>query len=391
MQWHITGIELIPLHVPFKESIRKVMQEGEHGVGMAIKVDESWLGGDFVICKLYDNEGNIGLGESFVWIPETGISPEQIIDIIKRVLFKYVIGESPFNLEKIHFKMDNNLANNGVSKGLIDIAIYDLIGKIINRPACDLMGGKVVASIPLSALIPLADLDTMVVLAKEFKKMGFTSLRYKLGQSVQKDIEISKAIRDVVGEEVRLRVDYNQAYKPSEAVNAIRAIEKYNIDFAEQPVRADDYLGMSYVQKRINIPLMAHEGFFSLKDFITLVELDAVGVLGINSERPGGITKALKAINYAEQKGIYTVIHNQPLGIGSAVHIHLATAKFYSLGYETELFGQVMMEDDLIKKPIIYKKGFARVPEGNGWGVELDESVIEKYNTNTSIQIGKCN
>ena len=249
------------------------------------------------------------------------------------------------------------------------------------------MGGKIKNEIPLAALIPLTDVRLMVGIAKSYYKQGYRTFRYKLGKNIQNDIEISEKIRRTLGNEVRLRVDYNQAYTPEEAVRAIKSIEPFGIDFAEQPVKADDYIGMAYVQQRVNTPLMAHEGFFNLRDFITLVELNAVGVLGINSERPGGVTNALEAIVYADKRGISTVIHNQPLGIASAMHIHMAAAKYNSLGYATELFGHVMLEDDLIVKPLDYSKGVAKVPDGPGWGVILDEKALQKYSTNPTIAI----
>ena len=146
---------------------------------------------------------------------------------------------------------------------------------------------------------------------------------------------------------------------------------------------------MAYVQKHVNTPLMSHEDFFSLRDFITLVELKAVGVLGINSTRPGGVTNALKAINYAEQRGIKTVIHDQPLGISSAMHIHIAAAKYHCLGYATELFGQEMLEDDLIVNPLNYEGGIAKLPDGPGWGIELDENAMQRYSTNSTKVIIK--
>ena len=359
------------------------------GLGMAIAAEEEWHGGEFVICKLLCDDGNIGLGESFVWLPETGISPEGIIDIIKKALSKYIIGESPFNVEKILHRMDINVARNEVAKGLCDMACYDLMGQIKGDPACDFIGGRNVDEIPLAALIPLADIETMVMLAKMFHKIGFRSFRYKLGRGVEEDVKISESIREALGSEVRLRVDYNQAYSPEEAVEAIKAIEQFSIDFAEQPIRADNFVGMGFVQKRVDTPLMAHEGFFSVQDFVTLVELQAVGVLGINSERPGGVTNAIKALDYAEQQRIKAVIHNQPLGIASAMHIHLAAARFHSLGYATELFGQVMLENDLIVTSLNYNKGMAKVPTGPGWGIKLDENALEKYATSPTISIGK--
>ena len=98
----IIRIELTPIHVPFRKSVRKAMQSGERGLGMAIAAEEDWAGGDFVICKLITDEGNIGLSESYVWLPETGISPNQIIDSIQNYLSIYVLGETPFNIKKIN-------------------------------------------------------------------------------------------------------------------------------------------------------------------------------------------------------------------------------------------------------------------------------------------------
>ncbi len=162
----IIRIELTPLHVPFKEPVRKVLGETEGGLGMAIPAEEPWLGGDFVICKLIADDGNVGIGESFVWLPESGISPDQIISAIKSDLHRYVIGESPFNVERIRYKMNINIALNEVAKGLLDMTCYDLMGKITGRPVHDLIGGKTVDEIALAALIPLAEvfLHSMVLI-----------------------------------------------------------------------------------------------------------------------------------------------------------------------------------------------------------------------------------
>jgi muconate cycloisomerase len=132
---------------------------------------------------------------------------------------------------------------------------------------------------------------------------------------------------------------------------------------------------------------MAHEGCFSLQDIVTLIEMRAIGVVGLNSERPGGVTNALRAIAYAEQRGLGVALHNQPLGIASAMHIHLAAAKHHSLGHATELFGHVMLEDDLIEDPIDYGGGTAKLPQGPGWGVTLDEDALAKYATGPAVTL----
>jgi muconate cycloisomerase len=389
MEEIIKTIKLTSVFVPFKKFVRATMDSSEGGHGMAIPTDEPWQGGEAVICQLFTKDGTMGIGEMLVWLPETGVSPNQIIDAIENELYKYVLGEDPSDIDKINQKMDNNVARTEVAKGLLDMACYDLIGKISSKPVYDLIGGKQVDEIPLTALIPLTDLRTMKLMSKGFIKSGYQSIRYKLGRNVEEDIEISKTIREIAGPDINLRVDYNQAYDPKEAVRAINAIESFVIDAAEQPVNKDDYLGMAYVQERVNIPLFSHEGFFSFRDFIVLAELGAVKAAGINAERPGGISKALKVIEYAKQKSMGTIIHSQPLGIGTAALIHLATARYDSLGFIPELFGDIMLEDDLIVNSLRYDKGKVKVPEGPGWGIKLDEKALEKYAVKPSIIIEK--
>jgi muconate cycloisomerase len=352
---------------------------------MAIPAEEAWLGGDFVICRLRADDGSVGIGEAFVWLPETGVSPLQIIDVIEHALGRYLLGESPFRVEQIRHRMDCNVARSEVAKGLLDMACFDLMGQITGRPAVDFMGGACAAKVPLCALIPLMDAERMVEMAERFHAQGMQSFRFKLGHDVEGDVRVISRARELLGDAVRLRVDYNQAYSPAEAIRAIRAIEPFGVDVAEQPVRASDFVGMAHVQKRVDTPLMAHEGCFSLQDIITLVELDAVRVVGINSERPGGVTNALRAIAYAEQRGLGVVLHNQPLGIASAMQVHVAAARFHSLGHAIELFGHVMLEDDLIREPLVYEDGAVQLPAGPGFGVQLDEEALAKYASGPSV------
>ncbi len=378
----IERIELTPLHVPFRSEVREAMAGSEGGLGMAIAAEQAWLGGDFALCRLVTDDGFVGIGEAFVWLPETGVSPAQLIDVIREALAPYILGGSPFDVAKIRHRMDQNVARCDVAKGLLDTACYDLMGQITGLPAHCFMGGRCEDAIPLAALIPLLpSANDMVEMAQGFAAAGTGSFRFKLGRSVEDDVRILSLARERLGPVAKIRVDYNQAYSPSEAVRAIRAIEPYGIECAEQPVGAEDHIGMVRVQSQVRVPLMAHEGCFSLLEQVDLIELGAVGVVGINTERPGGISHALQAIDYATRRGLGVVMHNQPLGIASAAQVHLAAARWPVLGHAIELFGHVMLEDDLIVEPLDYSDGRVNVPDGPGLGVELDESAVAKYAT----------
>lgn len=377
----VDRIELFPVHVPFREIVRETMARSSSGLGMAIPAEAAWLGGDFVIARLTAADGSRGVGEAFVWLPETGVSPAQVIDAVEGGLARYVLGEDPFEVERMRFRMDSNVARSEVAKGLLDMACYDLMGQTAGKPAHAFMGGARVDELPLAALIPLADAEFMVDMALAFQRGGTSTFRFKLGSGIEADRDVMARAREALGAEARLRVDYNQAYSVDDAITAIEAIAPYGVDCAEQPVRADDWLGMARVQRGVSIPLMAHESCFSFTDFKALAELGAVRILGVNTERPGGITVALRAIDYAAGRGMGTILHNQPLGIASAAQIHLGAARASVLGHAMELFGHVMMEDDLIIEPLDYSNGIVRVPQGPGLGVTLDEEALERYAT----------
>jgi muconate cycloisomerase len=385
----VERIELFPVHVPFREVVRQTMARSSSGLGMAIPAEEAWLGGDFVIARLTAEDGSRGVGEAFVWLPETGVSPAQVIDAVANGLARYLLGESPFEVERLRQRMDANVARSEVAKGVLDMACYDLMGRQAGKPATDFMGGAQVETLPLAALIPLADANFMADMALAFHAGGTRTFRFKLGSSIDDDRTIIAQAREALGADARLRVDYNQAYSVEDAIGAIEAIAPFGIDCAEQPVRADDWLGMARVQRGVTVPLMAHESCFSFTDFTALAELGAVRVLGVNTERPGGITQALRAIDYAAGRGMGTILHNQPLGIASAAQIHLGAARASVLGHAMELFGHVMMEDDLIVEPLDYSNGVVGVPQGPGLGVELDEAALDRYATGAAVVLDR--
>ena len=114
-------------------------------------------------------------------------------------------------------------------------------------------------------------------------------------------------------------------------------------------------------------------------DLVALIESGGCGVVGINGERPGGITGALRAIDYAAARGIGTIIHNQPLGIGTATHAHIAAARFDRLGHDVELAGDVMFDQHLVTERYAVEDGCLVLPGGPGWGIEVDRDALDDH------------
>ncbi|MBK6856526.1 MAG: mandelate racemase/muconate lactonizing enzyme family protein [Microthrixaceae bacterium] len=375
----ITRIELFELRVPLSALARGAMAKSDNGLGMAIPTEESWDVADFLYCRLVDEDGCEGWGEAYVWLPETGVSQTEMAMAIRDHLGKYVLGARPTDVQAMAARFDRNVARNEVAKGLVDIACHELAARQIGRPVHDLLGGAVVDRIPLCGLLPLLDPETTAEYARGYQGGGYRSLRIKLGTSPHRDRDVIAAVRDACGPDLRIRVDYNQAYDVPTAVRALSLIEPFDIDAAEQPLAVSDLLGMVELQRRTPIPVFLHEGFFSLADAVALIDAGGMGVIGVNAERPGGVTGALRAIDYAAARGLGTILHNQPLGIGTAVQAHIAAARFDRLGHDPEIAGDVMFDHHLTTTRYEVRDGEMLLPGGPGWGVTVDRDELDRH------------
>lgn len=377
----IVGLELVTARVPFSDIAQQAMDASPTGLGMAIEAEEPWEAGDFVFARLWDEEGNEGWGEVFLWLPETGVSPDQVVSVIGSHLARYVLGAAPVDVGALRARLDRNVTRNEVAKGLLDLACHDLAARQLGRPVHDLLGGRRADRIPLCGLVPLADPATTAAICAGYVGAGYGTLRIKLGTSPHVDRQVIEAVRDEVGPDVRLRVDYNQAYRFPEAVRALRMLEDLGLDAAEQPLPVGDILGMVKLQAQTSIPVFLHEGAFTVADVVTLTELGGSHVVGVNAERPGGLLPALELIDYAATRGMGTIIHNQPLGLGTAVLTHLAAARADRLGHDVELAGDVMFAESLVLDPLRAVDGSLPVPTGPGYGVTIDRDALDARTT----------
>ena len=375
----ITSVQLFEARVPLSELARGAMAASDNGLGMAIPTEEPWLEADFLFCRLVDDAGVEGWGEAYVWLPESGVSNRDMASAIEHHLSAYVLGSRPIAVQALAARFDRNVARNEMAKGLVDIACHELAARQRSVPVHDLIGGSVVDRIPLCGLVPLADPDTVAAICAGYQRSGYGSARIKLGTSPEADRDVIAAVRDRCGGDLRLRVDYNQAYSVPQAVRALGLIEPFGIDAAEQPLPMADLIGMVEVARRTSIPLFLHEGFFAMADLVALIDAGGCGVVGINGERPGGVTGALRAIGYAAARGMGTIIHNQPLGIGTAMHAHVAASRADRLGHDVELAGDVMFDEHLVVDRYRIEDGALVLPGGPGWGIEVDRDALDRH------------
>jgi L-alanine-DL-glutamate epimerase-like enolase superfamily enzyme len=172
-----------------------------------------------------------------------------------------------------------------------------------------------------------------------------------------------------VGEEIEIRIDANQGWTPEQAVKVLDKIEEFDIQFAEQPVSAEDLEGLRYVRETSNIPVMADESVHSPEDVLRLVEAKAVDLVNIKLMKSGGILKGRKIAAVAEAAGIPCMIGCMgESGLGIAAGAHLAAA-VKNVQY-TDLDSDLLLRDKLVQKGGVTIEDSKRTfPNRDGLGI----------------------
>jgi muconate cycloisomerase len=367
----IDQIEIIQVRVPRSRTLT-LSTYGRLGEGAF----------EFVLTKIHTDEGVHGVGECPPLPPLSPESQPVIVAMIKNWLAPQLLGEDPFNLERIWEKMDFVAPTYPMSKAALDIALYDIMGKALDVPVHRLLGGLYAEKFPLVGLIGIGSEEQVVADGLRYVEGGYTGLRLKIGP--KRDAANVKALRDAVGDEVTIRVDGNQGYSTHEAIKAIKAMERHSIELVEQPTVWWDFKALAEVARGVDTPIMPHESVFQVSDVKALFDLGALGVLGLKMYRPGGgLTNARKLLDMAKLMGVPCLLHDDvELGVSLAAASHFIAARHRDLKFKVELSGYPeWIADDVVAKPLKINDGYAHVPEGAGLGVELDPEKIEKYST----------
>ena len=371
----ITKVEVMATDVPFKGSQENV---GEIALG-------KWRTCRFVIVKVHTDEGIVGHGESAPFARLSQLGQKPIVDVLLDYLAPAVIGKNPFNLEEIWRAMDRATPYAAQAKGAIDMALYDIMGKKTGMPAYNFLGGAVRKEIPLQAIVTLDTLDNMKQASLNWVDKGFKTIRIKLGQGdLKKDVKLVHEIRKAVGDDVKIRVDPNQAYSVKEALKMIPVLEEHDIEIYEQPVLWSDLDGLAQINAATTIPVMPHEAMSSIQDVKALIDHKAVSLFSIKTDRPGGLTKARITRDLAE-------LYNIPCVVMSSVELSVSTfasmqfaSTLKDLNFACEASGVYEIEDIADNADRIVNGNFI-VPDGPGFGVEPDDEKLKYYTKQTWV------
>jgi len=203
------------------------------------------------VVGIKDADGVTGYG----YMPAMSIvgeSPLSSEALIHGLLRPALVGRSFVGIQPALREVDQVLGGNFQTKFAIDEALWDLLGKRLQTPVVNLIGGACRLEVPVMRMLGLKPPEQTAAEAKAFVDRGYRYVKVKVGLDDKRDIETVRRVREAVGDDIFVSVDANQAYAPMRAVRVLRELEKSNVGLVEQPVRRDDIRGMAFVRRNIS-------------------------------------------------------------------------------------------------------------------------------------------
>lgn len=356
----ITSIEIFAIRLPLKEPF--------------IISYHTYNDMPSIIVKIETDNGLVGYGEGTPDEHVTGETWESTYSVLNHTIGPLILGENPFQIERIHEKMNQAIYAATTAKAAIDIACYDLMGKATNQPIYNLLGGRYhdILEIPkvISILSPIAMANEATSAIKE----GYKTLKLKVGTDKNLDIQRIRAVRDAVGSSIPIKVDANQGWvNSSDTMHVLQKIADCNIDWIEQPVLASDIDGLKEIKQKTNIPVMIDEGLHGYNEMREIIVKRAVDKVNIKLMKCGGLYPAMHLVHQAELGGLTCQVGSMvESAIASAAGLHLSIAK--KAIQSNELVGPLMFSQDLAH--IKYEIPYVYLSEQSGLGIEIDITTL---------------
>ena len=360
----IAGIDIYPLRIPLK--------------GVFRNAHDTKTRQDSVVVRVRTGEGVTGVGNVD---PDTGHSEESFDQTLKavRVLAQALDGHDPFNVSAALELMDRCLPRHLDAKAALEMALFDLKGKALNQPVHSLLGGRLKDEVHLNGWIGLLDPDEAAREAVGWREAGFGSVKIKLGSGVESDRDRVAAVRDAVGNGLRLRVDANEGYEVDDAIRLGRALAPLDVALFEQPVSRADYAGLARVRRGIGIPVMADEAIVGPETLMEVIRKEAADIIKVKVMKQGGITRTVRMVHTAEAAGIRCVIgHGFGLTINTLAELHVA-ATCGNIMDGCESVGPLKVAGDVVEQPLDLQRGRVPVPDGPGLGAELSAAELARW------------
>ncbi|MDJ1433227.1 enolase C-terminal domain-like protein [Halostagnicola sp. A-GB9-2] len=351
-----------------------------------------WMGpvGD-VVVEVETNAGITGVGVGN-WA--TG----SIETIVNETLSKLIVGEDPHERERLWDMMYRATIPFG-RKGAaieaisaVDLALWDIAGKEAEKPVYELLGGPVTDDIPCYAsnLHPV-DHEKLEEEALEYAEKGFETMKLRFlhgpeagREGMKENEEIVKTVRDAVGDDIGIAGDAYMGWNVRYAKKMLKRLERYDMEWVEEPVIPDDIDGYAELRKASNVPISGGEHEFTRWGHKELLEREAVDILQPDVHRCGGLTELLKIDSMASARDVPVIPHS-----GTNPHLHFIAASTNAPMAEyfpiPEWYQERQGEQESTYADAIYanppnaEDGSIPIPQSVGLSSEVNRDALEHY------------
>jgi D-arabinonate dehydratase len=353
-----------------------------------------------LLVEIETDNGLVGIGEA-------GLGGGVTASVIEKDLAPLLVGEDPLLIEHLWQKMWTRTRQYG-RRGLvmhalsgIDIALWDLAGKVAKMPVYKLLGGardRVEAYASGGFYQEGKSADALAAEAEGYRARGFRGMKMKVGRNPstqthlrdllgqtefcqvtpEEDVARVAAVRRALGGEAKLMVDVNCAWSPAMAIQMGRAMEPYGLYWIEEPVATDDIEGSAEVARALAVPIAGYETELGLFGFRELIARGAIDIVQFDLAWSGGFSEGRRIAAYAQAHHRMVAPHAFAGAVLLTAALHFCAAIPNGLILEWDQNPNAIREE-LLKEPLrLEKDGTVRPPERPGLGVELDRNAVER-------------
>jgi L-alanine-DL-glutamate epimerase-like enolase superfamily enzyme len=362
---HISKIEPIAVSLPMRKPV--------------IMAGEEVRRADNVLIRLEADNGATGWGEAASAPTMTGETTASMV-VAARYLAPALTGRPAADIEGALAAMDGRMYGNHGAKAAIEIALHDLVGRATQAPVHALIGDKRRGRAAILAVIGGGDLAGDLADAHQKKAEGFTAFKIKVGvDTPAHDAERTRQVCGILGVEDLISADANQGFNTEEAIAYVRAVDGAGLDFFEQPVRADDLVGMSAVAAASEIAIGADEGIHALGDIRRHHESGAARGVSLKAIKLGGLRAVVQAARLCDRLGMQVNISCKTgeSSIACAAALHVA-AVIPDIAWGLTLTN-AGLSADVTPHPVRIDQGHANVLDRSGLGVDVDEDLVRRH------------